>query len=270
LIRPEADDARLLKVGRIASVCIGITVTALAVIFVNSQFGIFNLMQAFFTLFNIPVVVPIAFGLIFRTVPKWAAFGAIVWGLITGAAARYVIGWDIGPQVYLSLAMTLGIFTTSRWTGRLYAGNKPALVLLSVLITVAAGALFQLTASPPATVGQGWLVWGSAGILGLSLFGLAGLFARDGAEERMQILEFFRKLDTPVDVEKEVLGAGRRQITTLPLIGGTTIVMGLLMSIILLTDLGSTDRIIVGVMVGVMIAFGGVMVLLSRGGRPRR
>ena len=75
---------------------IGLIVVGLAVIFVTSQFGIFNLMQAFFTLLNIPVVVPVAFGLIFRRVPKWAAVGAITWGLIVGVTVRY--GLDVGHR----------------------------------------------------------------------------------------------------------------------------------------------------------------------------
>ena len=87
-IRPETSDEGLLKVGRLFSIALGMSVTVMAVIFVNSQFGIFNLMQEFYTLLNIPVVVPTAFGLLFRRVPKWSAVGAIGWGLIAGLRRR--------------------------------------------------------------------------------------------------------------------------------------------------------------------------------------
>ena len=120
LFRPNLTDVQLLRVGRVMALCMGLTVMGLAIVFVTSKFGIFNLMQAFFTLFNIPVTVPIAFGLLFRRVPKWSAIGAIIWGLITGATTRYLLHWDIGPQVYLSFAMTFTIFSTSQYTGALY------------------------------------------------------------------------------------------------------------------------------------------------------
>ncbi|MRR39436.1 hypothetical protein EG829_33275, partial [bacterium] len=51
-VRPDTTDEQLLKVGRIFSVALGLFVTVMAAVFVNSQFGIFNLMQEFFTLLN--------------------------------------------------------------------------------------------------------------------------------------------------------------------------------------------------------------------------
>src|SRR3989339_386859 len=117
LFRPKTKDEELMKIGKIASVVIGTIVTSLAVLFVSSQYGIFNMMQTFFTLFNIPVTVPLCFGLIFRRVPKWSAVAGIAWGLLAGVSGRYLLGWDIGQQVYLSFVMTFGIFATSFWTG---------------------------------------------------------------------------------------------------------------------------------------------------------
>ena len=71
--------------------------------------------------------------------------------------------------------------------------------------------------------------------------------------------EFFKKLDTPVDVAKEVFGAGRKQISTFPLVGGTTIVMGLLMGLIFFTDISGSEMVILGVIIGIMILFGVLM-----------
>ena len=136
VFRPNLTDKQLLKAGRITAMTIGMIVMTLAVFFVKSKFGIFNLMQAFFTLFNVPVIVPLAFGLIFRRVPKWSAVGAITWGLIVGVTTRYGLGWDIGPQVYLAFAMTFGIFSTSHWTAKLYRENKFALTSIAAFISI--------------------------------------------------------------------------------------------------------------------------------------
>jgi len=258
-IKPDISDEKLLTVGRVFSVCIGLFVVLLAVVFVTSQFGIFNLMQAFFTLLNIPVVVPTAFGLIFRRVPKWGAVGAIVWGLIVGVTTRYVVMWDIGPQVYIAFVSSFGIFVASWWTGQLFKRNKLLLTLLSGAAAALFAAIFLLTLPGDAATWQQWVALASAIALGASLYGFSSLFAGDTEEQRAIVREFFKKLDTPVDVAREVFGAGRKQISTFPLVGGTTVIMGLLIGLILFTDISSEERVILGVMVGIMIVFGILM-----------
>ena len=234
-------------------------VVGLAVIFVTSQFGIFNLMQAFFTLLNIPVVVPVTFGLIFRRVPKWAAVGAITWGLIVGVTVRYGLMWDIGPQVYLAFASSFGIFATSWWAGNLFKKSKAGLAVLSLAAVALFAAIFFLSLPAGAQEWQYWVAGASAAVLGSSLFGFAALFAAETPEQRAIVLEFFKKLDTPVDVAREVFGAGRKQISTFPLVGGTTIVMGALLSLILFTDISASERMILGSIIGIMVVFGSLM-----------
>lgn len=258
-VRPETTDEQLLKVGRIFSVALGLFVTIMAAVFVNSQFGIFNLMQEFFTLLNIPVVVPVAFGLIFRRVPKWSAVGAIAWGLIVGLTTRFLLVWDVGPKVYLAFAASFGIFAGSYWLGQTFRRNKPLLIGLSAAVAVAFGAIFlsTFTATPGPT--EQTLAVLSALTLGASLYFFARLFSRESEEERAAVEAFFKKLDTPVDVAREVFAAGRKQISTFPLVGGTTIVMGLLISLIFFTDLGEGEALILGTIIAIMIIFGALM-----------
>jgi SSS family transporter len=262
-IKPESTDTDLLRVGRLFSVGLGVFVTIMAVVFVNSQFGIFNLMQAFFTLLNIPVIVPTAFGLLFRRVPKWGAVGSIVWGLIVGFTARYLCGWDIGPQVYLEFIMSFSIFVGSSWLARLYDTKKGVLSALCLGVVVVMAALFASTiVDSPLALSlslQHSLIYLSAFVLGASLFGFARLFAGETDEQRQVVAEFFKKIDTAVDVAKEVFGAGKKQISTFPLVGGTTIVMGLLMSLIFLTDVRGSEAIVLGIMIAIMILFGSAM-----------
>lgn len=259
IFKKSLDDRRLLMTGRAASISIGLIVMGLAVFFVNSEWGIFNWMQTFFTLLNIPVTVPLTFGLLNRRVPKWSAVGAITWGLIAGATTRLVLGWDIGPQVYLAFAMTLGIFITSGSTAKLYQRNKPALAGLSALVAVGTGVLFMATAPEGIAEWQRLLALAGALALGGSLFGFARLFTHESDEDRVRIAEFFRKIDTPVDVAKEVYGAGKKQIRTMPMVGATTVVMGLLVSLVFLTDLSGPEQLTLGIIISVMILFGILM-----------
>jgi Na+/proline symporter len=258
MFRPEMDDKTLLRVGRFVAFTLGLIVMALAILFVKSSFGIFNLMVAFFTLFNIPVTVPMAFGLIFRRVPKWSAAAAMTWGLIVGAVTRYCLGWDIGPQVYCSFAMTLAVFATSPWTGRLYRTSKPLLIFVAAAVAGATGLLFRNVVGDPAAW-QRMLALAAAGGLGVSLFAFARLFSRETDEERTMVREFFRKIDTPIDVAKEVYGAGRKQISTLPLVGRTIMFMGLLVSASFLSGLTGGEVWAVSAMAGILLMGGGAL-----------
>jgi len=259
LIKPDITDRGLLTVGRTFSVIIGLTVTVLAVVFVNSQFGIFNWMQVFFTLLNIPVVVPVVFGLLVRKVPKWSAVAAITWGLLVGVATRFVLGWDIGPQVYTALLYSLFIFMASRKFGMMYAGQRIRLLLPTLAVIAVTGALFSFTLPAEAPAWQPPVAWAMAAVIGLSIFFFARLFASETDAEREMVEAFFKKLDTPIDVAREVFGAGKKQVSTFPLVGGTTVVMGLLMGLIFFTELTGNEARILGVMIAVMIIFGVLM-----------
>jgi len=268
MFRPNLDDKQLLKAGRIAALTIGIIVMTLAISFVTSKFGIFNLMQAFFTLFNIPVVVPLAFGLIFRHVPKWSAVGAITWGLITGATVKFVLGWDIGPQVYLAFAMTFGIFSTSHLTAILYKENKTVLGIISAAIAVSLGFLFSkavvgnpLGVDPSLQIA---IASASALFLGGSLFFFARFFAGEKEEERKVLAEFFKKLDTPIDVAKEVYAGGRRQVSTMPLVGRTILFLGFLVSAAFFTHLEQLEFVAVVAMVLILWVSGGSLWLFGK------
>jgi hypothetical protein len=232
---------------------------SLATWFVTSKTGIFNLMQTFFTLFNIPLTVPIAFGLIFRRVPKWSAFGAVVWGLITGATVRLLLNWDIGPQVYLAFAMTFAIFSTSRWTGTLYIKNKLLLGALSVAIAAGMAALFLATPVGDVAEWKRLLAIASGLALGGSLYFFARVFALETEEERAQVAAFFKKVDTPVDVEREVYAAGRRQVSTLPIVGRTMMLLGGMICLAFVQPMTLTEQVAVAAMSCILLGFGGFM-----------
>ncbi len=259
VIRPDLSDKALLKVGRITSLCLGLIVMGLAITFIHSTFGLFNQMQAFFTLFNIPVTVPLAFGLIFRRIPKWAALGSILWSLIMGAAVRYLLGWDIGPQVYLSTILSFGVLLSSTWVASLYRTRKPLLWGVSALISVILGTIFALS---PGAGAAPWQINASialAVILGPTLVPLARLFARDTDEETKEVARFYEKLDTPVDVQAEVYGAGRKQVATLPVVGRTIIFLGVLVGLAFLNTLESGETIAVLAMMTILLGFGGTL-----------
>lgn len=259
IIRPKTPDEALLKIGRRASIILGLIVTILAVIFINSQLGIFNTMQVFYTLLNIPIVVPIAFGLLFRSASRWSAVAGISWGLTIGVITRYLLGWDIGPQVYAQFTATSIIFLSSHWLAGMYRWHRKILYGFGAVFTLYLISFFVLTSVETLSSVSMSIIIVSACALGASLVFFSKLFATETVEQQKIVQDFFTKLDTPVDVEKEVFAAGKKQISTFPLVGATTVVMGLLMSFIFLSDVPEGEKGILAVLIGIMIVFGIMM-----------
>jgi len=78
-------------------------------------------------------------------------------------------------------------------------------------------------------------------------------------EQRAMVEEFFKKLGTQIDVAKEVFGKGKKQVSTFPLVGGTTVVMGVLMGLVFLTDIPAEEEMVLGGIMALMILCGGLM-----------
>jgi SSS family solute:Na+ symporter len=259
VFRPETTDEQLLVVGRVNSAIIGVIVTGLAVVFVTSQYGLFNLMQTFFTLFNIPGVVPVAFGLLIAAPPRWAAMGTIIWGLIVGVITRFGLGWDIGPQVYLAFALSLSIFLLSPRLAQMYKNNKGGLAVWSILCAVFLALLFYITADVTVVAPARWIGIIGGLMVGGSLYAFAAMFARDTEEDRRVVDDFFKRLNTPVDVGKEVFAKGKKVVSTFPLVGATSIIMALLLALIFFTPIPEGEGEILGTMIAMMMVIGGMM-----------
>ncbi len=259
LIDKSASDQKLLKVGRISSALIGVVVIGEAIIFVKSKIGIFNMMQVFFTMLNIPVVLPIAFGLLIRKASRWAAIAVIVWGLIVGITTRYVLGWTMGEQIYAQFVSTLILFASSYSLGILYKRSGRQSAVLSSIVAFIIFVFFLVTVSTPLNEIIILLIATSATALGISLFIFSRLFGSETEDQKRVITEFFKKLDTPVDVMKEVFGAGRKEISTFPVIGIITMVMGILISLIFFSGVPREQEPVVGILASILFLFGSMM-----------
>lgn len=259
LIDKSASDQKLLKVGRISSILIGVVVIFEAIIFVKSKFGIFNLMQVFFTMLNIPIVLPIALGLLIRKASRWTGIAVMVWGLIIGITTRYVLGWTIGEQIYAQFVSTLVLFVESYSLGILYKRSRKQSAVTSSVVAIALFVFFLMTASTPLNGVIISLIATSTAALGISLFIFSRLFGTETEEQRKVINKFFKKLDTPVDVMKEVFGEGRKEISTFPVVGGITMFMGLLISLLFFSGVPKEQAPVIGILAGILILFGVMM-----------
>ncbi|WDE97398.1 hypothetical protein PQO03_05470 [Lentisphaera profundi] len=86
IIRPEANDKELLRVGQIFTALMGITVIIVAMIFINmGKISLFDVVLTIAAMLSIPVFVPLFLGILFKGQPKWADWSTVLLGFIISA-----------------------------------------------------------------------------------------------------------------------------------------------------------------------------------------
>jgi solute:Na+ symporter, SSS family len=261
---PKATDQQIFRVGRFATILMGLIVMGLALVFVHSELGIFNIMMAFFTLFNLPTAIPVAFGLLFKWIPRWGAFSSITWGLYIGILTRFLLGWGFGPQIYLVGVVSFSIFVASGYLGTLYKKDRRKLTIISSVFTILLyvllvtniqndGGMFVQIALPVLVL-----------IMGASTILFAKLFARESIEDREQVEKFFERLYTPVDVAKEVYARGDKETTTFPLVGMNTILIGVFIFILYMLPIEGTKEPAFIILSLILVIFGTSMYYFGR------
>lgn len=257
LINPDASDGQILRAGRLASVSMGVVVTTLGVVFIHSQLGIFNIMQIFFTLLNIPIVVPIAAGLLFRSANRWAAIASIAVGLTVGVLTRYVLNWEIGYQVYAQFLSSLGMFILSGPLGRLYRDSRKVVYGIGGFVTLLYASVSYLSefgSSLDMVIGFSVSV-----LLGAAVVLFSALFARTNADADERVTRFFSRLDLPVDVRAEVIAKGKRERSTMPFVGRVIVGIAVFLSLLIFTRLNDGELMTLLFMVCALLVLGGVL-----------
>ncbi|MFZ5519283.1 MAG: sodium:solute symporter family transporter [Candidatus Zhuqueibacterota bacterium] len=226
LINRKATDKQIFLAGRIATVVLGLVTILTAIYYAKSSLGIFNLMVIFISLLAMPVGVPMAFGLVFKGLPRWSAASAMLLGLLTSSLTRFVLHWNIGPQLYATIFITFAALLIAEPLGKLLKKNR-----LATALTILAGFSllfgFYHQFSANAMTQFNTLVLVSFGLVSAaSLYLFAYLFARESAEDRMIVEKFFQNLAIPIDVVREVYGGGRRPMSTYPVVGVITMAVG--------------------------------------------
>ncbi|PNH92545.1 sodium:solute symporter family protein [Vibrio diazotrophicus] len=106
----KASDQKLLKVSQVVTLVFGVLIILVA-LFINSLRGLslFDAMMYVSTLLQMPILVPLFFGIFIRKTPDWAAWATLVVGMVVS----YVVSFVITPDV---IANWLGL--ENGFTGR--------------------------------------------------------------------------------------------------------------------------------------------------------
>ncbi len=168
--RRGAADAHLLKVGKFATLVLGVIVIAVALRMSELKgVGLFKLMQNVSILVATPIIVPMLLGLLIKRTPPWSAWSTVLVGFV----CSLLIGDHLTPDWaarFFGLQNPLNEDTREYWTQSIqFFGN---------------------------------VVIGSAWFVGTALF-----WKQTSPEYKAENAAFFTQLNTPVDFNAEE-GAG--------------------------------------------------------------
>ncbi|GAB7218325.1 sodium:solute symporter family protein [Vibrio comitans] len=135
IINKEASEKKLMRVSQLVTVLFGALIIMVA-LFINSlrELSLFDAMMYVSTLLQMPILVPLFFGMIIKKTPDWAAWAT----LVVGMCVSYLVSFVITPDV---IANILGLENgfTSREASDLIVMNG---IIGHLLIT---GGFFCLT-----------------------------------------------------------------------------------------------------------------------------
>jgi hypothetical protein len=180
------------------------------------------------------MAVPVLMGFLYRRAPRSAGMAAIVWGIATGFVTKAGLGWAYGPQIYLTQSISIGIFLVSPWLGEMWRsrdGRITVLILGVVFAALILGVMLLGTPQDAAVDLWGWkisaypVIGAYVAFLLVTLVLFAGWFSRP--EDRTRVEDFYEKLDTPVDVAREVTGSRAAALSVFRLVGVLTFVIAI-------------------------------------------
>ena len=166
ILRKSASDKELLVVSMITTVVLGGLVILSAVFFSELKgINLFDINMRLGAMISLPFMIPLTWGMIFQDTPRWAGWSTVVFGMLIS----YILQYHVGPEMLLEF-----IGVERPWNNR---------ELIDVMFFSNVFAVIGLCS-----------LW----FLGSRLF-------RNTTSEayHKEVEQFFVKINTPIDYEKE-------------------------------------------------------------------
>jgi solute:Na+ symporter, SSS family len=278
--KPDASERQTLLVGRISVAAFALIAIVLALVIIHSSYGVFSFSNIFFGLTGVPSAIPMLLGIMTKKISRWSAMASILAGVLMASLARFVLDYSLGQQFLVTVAITLLVIAVSNPLGRLYNIRRTYALVFTVLLSVVLYCFFLVANNNPslspgnltAVLQTGWAALFSSAHFWLILatvaffvlgYRFAALFGGDLQSPQDEVTAFFQKLDTPVDVVKEVMAAGARESNIFPLVGWMSVGLGVLSLLILIAPVARTN---IGVNLGIsgMLLVTGVGMIMSK------
>ncbi len=275
LFKPKATEKEVLMVGRLAIIVLFFFAVSMAFVIIHSEYGVFTFSTIFFSLTGVPISIPLVLGIIIKDIGRWSGVASILAGTLIASVARFVLKFTLGPQMLLTVAVTLFFILISNHLGRLYIKNKTANRVLCVAIGILFWFIFVTgNADPNISLttfftsdgsllflsAKFWMTMAALAYIVMLLF-FSRLYAKDLLLPQTEIDQFFEKLNTPIDVDSEVLKDNEEK-SVFPLVGGICIAFSML-SLIVLVSPAAREKIGVNLVLSGILFLIGMMMFLS-------
>ncbi len=196
LFRPHASEKELMWVARSATLAVG-SLVIVGALFVDKLGGAFEASKLFTSLFAIPLVIPVLFGVLFSRANASGALLSLVLGVLTGLLFNFLPGVSWQMATFLTLLVCVITFLgSSLWTHRspvqtekitaffkrldtpvaeadkprIAAGFQRALMVLLMIALGSVGVLFLVMGFPTFALYSGQLaMWAGGGCLAISI-----------------------------------------------------------------------------------------------------
>lgn len=272
ILKPTANDQEVLRVGRITMIGLAVIAVTLALVITHSQYGVFTFTNIFIGLTAIPVSIPLFVGIMWRKISRWSAISSILAGTLVASVARFLLNYNLGPQFLLTVAVTLLFIFLSYPLGKLYLKQRRSALLANVALGIVFWLNFILSNHNPelSFSSLSGMNFSQIGIL-VAAIGLGVIshlftmrYANDLTSSQESVERFFEKVNRPIDVEREVLTAGKKETSILPLVGTISMLMAGLSLCILLVPVARTNITINFAISGILFFVGLGMFLSNR------
>jgi len=276
----NASSKFLHRLGMVVTLVMGLISILIAYFYSTlTDLGAFDLMIKVGSVLGIPVAVPIILGLVYKRTPTWVPYAVILIGMTIGAVFaignwEHYLGYELFQAVLYPLLCALffipGMFFSEEFGGsqKLKFWGKVLLYLLG-LWYFCYGIFLYLNLPRIEGAGGGIvvdvdnLVWVQSLVYRIFttpviIVALAAAWAVmvetvsrlrivPGRRYFDQVGAFFKKLDTPVDVKKEIseeFESRSADLSSFKILGVVMIIIGLLMGLFFLLDLDGREQLV--------------------------
>jgi Na+/proline symporter len=114
LFARDAGEKQLLRVGRITTLAVGVTITSLAIALATTGQSIFNVMLTFNTIMSLAYGPPALLGLVVKRTPHWSGLLSFMVALILGCLGSFIYHWSFVTRVMVIVPISIAVFLFSR------------------------------------------------------------------------------------------------------------------------------------------------------------
>jgi solute:Na+ symporter, SSS family len=110
----NASEKKLLAIGWVATIGVGASITAMAVVMAVTGQSIFKMMLTFNTIMSLAYGPPALLGLVVRRTPRWSGLASFAVSLVIGCLGEFVWHWGLVASVAVIIPVSVAVFLASR------------------------------------------------------------------------------------------------------------------------------------------------------------